>query len=69
MATQTAYTTESRALDYAYDPVFTVPGGGMVPGGGAQQPLSSQAAVSGENRFKYFRRPMVPFLNPVPPEV
>ena len=38
----------------------------------AQRPgegVSTTAAVSGDNRFKYFRRPMVPFLNPVPPEV
>jgi len=27
------------------------------------------AKVSGQNRYKYFRRPIIPFLQQVPPEV
>lgn len=32
-------------------------------------PVSNPADITGPNRYKYFRRPIVPFLHSVPPEV
>ena len=62
---------ESRPYDSYYDPVFTVRAN---PGRRASRPLyraadSSAKAVSGSKRAHYFRRPIVPFLHSVPPEV
>lgn len=36
---------------------------------GAQQAVPDTANVSGAHRFKYFKRPVIPFLNAVPPEI
>lgn len=36
---------------------------------GAHQPIPDTENVTGPHRFKYFKRPLVPFLNGEPPEV
>jgi hypothetical protein len=67
-----------RPHDYFFDPVYTVSGfqrGGGGGGGGGGQGTSvpgrilKLGAVSGANRFKYFKTPSVPTLRTVPPDV
>eukprot|EP01083_Nonionella_stella_P215681 776056_1 len=60
--------SENRALDHLYDPVFTASN---------QRPLYrptppekvDKATVTGAERYKFFKRPMRPFMQSVPPEV
>ncbi|XP_077985576.1 cilia- and flagella-associated protein 91-like isoform X2 [Glandiceps talaboti] len=47
-----------RYTTFNYDPRVQVP-----------QKHFDNAKVSGQNRYKYFRRPIIPFLQQVPPEV
>ncbi|XP_077864183.1 cilia- and flagella-associated protein 91-like [Saccoglossus kowalevskii] len=47
-----------RYTTFNYDPNVQVP-----------QEQFSDAQVAGQNRYKYFRRPIIPFLQQVPPEV
>lgn len=65
-----------RPHDYFFDPVYTVSGfqrggGGGGGGGGTSIPgrILKLGAVSGANRFKYFKTPSVPTLRTVPPDV
>mmetsp|Transcript_5191 Transcript_5191/g.7644 ORF Transcript_5191/g.7644 Transcript_5191/m.7644 type:complete len:661 (+) Transcript_5191:149-2131(+) len=66
-----------RPHDFYFDPVYTVSGfgggGGGGGGGSGGQAVAAKVlrlgAVSGANRFKYFRTPAVPTLRTVPPEV
>jgi len=62
MATRTIPT---RRYDHAYDPVYTAADSSRYPSGAR----SDAAAITAGNRYKYFRRPIVPFLHSVPPEV
>ncbi|XP_076457468.1 cilia- and flagella-associated protein 91-like [Babylonia areolata] len=47
-----------RYTTFNYDPSVSVP-----------PVMYENAEVSGRNRYKYFRRPIIPFLQQVPPEV
>ncbi|EQC40664.1 hypothetical protein SDRG_01742 [Saprolegnia diclina VS20] len=74
-------TIPTRALDAVYDPVYTVSNtGGQWRGGyrphhhsrrsGVPSTTSDgQAAVSGAQRAKYFKRPILPYVQTVPPEI
>jgi hypothetical protein len=58
---------ESRALDAFYDPVFTGPSQAR-----SGAPLSKgelAMAVTGQQRYKFFKRPVVPTLDAMPAEV
>jgi len=62
--------TESRPYDSVYDATFTGPTGALM----AQDPrvatqMSQPATVAGTGRFKYFRRPIMPRMSSVPPQV
>ena len=60
-------TQQARRYDHLYDPMYTSSEQhGAGAGGGAR---ADTGAVSGGNRYKYFRRPAVPFMHNVPPEV
>jgi hypothetical protein len=74
MASRSIAVQIERPHDFYFDPVYTVSGfnGGGGGGGGAQAVQAKVlrlGAVSGANRFKYFRTPAVPTLRTVPPEV
>ena len=60
-----------RPHDFYFDPVYTVSGfgGGAGGAGGGAGRVLRLGAVSGANRYKYFRTPAVPTLRTVPPEV
>lgn len=65
------YVSESRVYDYLYDPVFVTPHGrndcGLV-----QKQLSQPheaSMVSGTERYKYFKRPVIPQLDTLPAEL
>ena len=45
-------------FSFNYDPNVTVP-----------PKHFSDAEVGGRNRYKFFRRPIIPFLQQIPPEV
>lgn len=70
MASRAIAVQIERPNDYFYDPVYTVSGfgnaGAVAAGTGRALGLG---AVSGGNRFRYFRTPAVPTLRTVPPEV
>lgn len=59
---------QSRAYDQVFDPVFCTSNYGAInPGGNILPP--SAAIVSGTQRYKYTRRPVVPHIDAVAPEV
>jgi hypothetical protein len=60
---------ESRPYDYRYDPTYTVPNVGINNDPRVRAAASSDNMVTGTSRFKYFRRPIMPRMNPVPPNV
>ncbi|OQR84847.1 hypothetical protein ACHHYP_12628 [Achlya hypogyna] len=74
-------TIPARALDAVYDPVYTVSNtggqwkGGYRPhhhsrrSGGSYNNSEGQTAVSGAERAKYFKRPILPYVQAVPPEI
>ena len=63
-------TQQSRRYDHMYDPMYTsAEAGAVAPAGTAQGARADVGAVSGVNRYKYFKRPAVPFMHNVPPEV
>jgi hypothetical protein len=70
MATRSLAVQMERPHDYYYDPVYTVSGFGAAAqnASGAGRVLRL-GAVSGANRYKYFRTPAVTTLRTVPPEV
>jgi len=70
MASRAIAVQMERPNDYFYDPVYTVSGFGNA--GAAAQGTGRAlglGAVSGGNRYRYFRTPAVPTLRTVPPEV
>lgn len=117
MATQTQTVTQTRAMDHAYDPVYTVSSSRDFPTASVQQTIQpvpqnmfsdlkhypratmadirgmqnrpqagffhvkhaggelagdrrvASGDIGGRLRYKYFRRPMVPYLQSVPPDV
>ena len=65
---------ESRAYDSFYDPVYTTTTRNPPRAGHPARALYRAAdatpqAVTGSARHQYFKRPVVPFLHAVPPEV
>lgn len=61
-------TVQSRPYDAYYDPTYTASGAmGMDPRVAAA--ASTTNAVSGTTRFKYFRRPIMPRTNAIPPSI
>jgi len=68
---QTAYVTESRPYDQVYDPLYVSPFQDNSVGCNNRK-LSDPhetALVSGAPRYKYFKRPIVPLLNSLPPQI
>lgn len=63
-----SYVTESRAYDSVLDATYTGPFSQGVSQD-ARVKMSSKAMVSGTARYKYFRRPVMPKLNAVPPQI
>jgi hypothetical protein len=61
-------TVESRAYDAHFDPTFT-PAGAMGMDPRVAAAMSTANAVSGTTRFKYFRRPIMPHTNAIPPSI
>ena len=59
---------ESRSYDAVYDPVYTTHAS-LNRSKGRALYRATPAAISGSQRSKFFRRPIVPFLHAVPPEV
>mmetsp|Transcript_22409 Transcript_22409/g.50486 ORF Transcript_22409/g.50486 Transcript_22409/m.50486 type:complete len:638 (-) Transcript_22409:134-2047(-) len=70
MTTRAIAVQMERQHDYAFDPIYTVSGfRGGSQGAAASRMVLKLGAVSGANRFKYFRTPTVPSLQTVPPDV
>ncbi|EKX55082.1 hypothetical protein GUITHDRAFT_160607 [Guillardia theta CCMP2712] len=70
MTTRAIAVQIERPQDYAFDPIYTVSGfRGGNQGAAASRMVLKLSAVSGANRFKYFRTPTVPSLQTVPPDV
>lgn len=65
------YVSESRVYDYLYDPVFITPYGRNDCGGLSKQLSQPHEAsmVSGTERYKYFKRPVIPQLDTLPAEL
>lgn len=62
--------TQSRAYDAVFDSTFTTPySSNMVSDPRVRAQVSMPKAVSGTERFKYSRRPIMPRLNAVPPQI
>jgi len=61
--------TESRPYDAHYDATYTNPFTQMNNDPRVKSTLSSSNMVSGTSRYKYFRRPVMPRVNAVPPEI
>lgn len=70
MASRAIAVQIERPNDYYFDPIYTVSGFGNAghTAGGYGRVLKLNA-VSGANRYRYFRTPAVPTLRTVPPEV
>lgn len=61
--------TESRAYDSYYDPVYTGPYSNPAMDRRVAAAVSSSDVVSGSSRPKFFRRPVMPRINTVPPHL
>jgi len=59
-------TVPNRAYDHLYDPLYT---SGSHRGNYRSINAGTSATVQGGQRYKFFRRPLVPFLQSVPAEV
>ena len=59
--------TQSRAYDQVFDATYTGPS--MVSDPRVAVANSQQGTVAGAGRFKYFRRPIMPRMSSVPPQV
>lgn len=62
-----SYVAESRAYDMVYDTTYVGPFHQASTDNRVK--MSSNTIVSGSSRYKYFRRPIMPRMNPVPPQV
>ena len=71
MASRSIAVQMERPHDFYFDPVYTVSSFAAAGAGAASIPthVLRLGAVSGANRYKYFRAPSVPTLRTVPPEV
>ena len=63
------HVTESRAYDAHYDSTFTGPFNNVKLDARVAAALSNPNMVSGNTRFKYFRRPIAPRMSAMPPNV
>lgn len=62
-------TVESRPYDSRYDPTFTNPFTNASLDPRVMAAVSSTNAVAGTGRFKYFRRPIMPRISAIAPQV
>lgn len=62
-------TVESRAYDAQYDSTFTGPFHNVALDPRVASTLSSGAMVAGTGRFMYFRRPIMPRISAIAPQV
>lgn len=62
-------TVESRPYDMRYDPVYTGPHSRMRTDPRVARAVSSSKVVSGQSRYKYFRRPVMPRVSAIPPQI
>jgi hypothetical protein len=60
---------ESRAYDARYDPTFTGPYTQVNIDPRVTAAVSANTMVSGQGRYKYFRRPIMPRINGIPPQI
>lgn len=60
---------QQRAYDHLYDPVFTSPATGIYRTEAAGTQASLPSTVTGTSRHKFFKKPIVPHLHAVAPEV
>jgi hypothetical protein len=60
---------ESRPYDQYFDPVFTGPFTYVQSDPRVAAAVSSSNMVAGRTRYKYFKRPLLPRMNAVPPNV
>lgn len=61
---------ESRPYDQSYDPTFTGPfNNTFVSDPRVVAAASNKTVITGQSRFKYFRRPVMPRMNAVPPYI
>lgn len=61
-------TVESRAYDNNFDPVYTGPYT-MHSDPRVATAISNTNVVSGQSRYKYFRRPVMPRISAIPPQI
>ena len=62
-------TVESRPYDMRYDPVYTGPHSNIQSDPRVTAAASSSKVVSGQSRYKYFRRPVMPRVSAIPPQI
>jgi hypothetical protein len=62
-------TVESRPYDAYFDPVFTTPQNYIQSDPRVAVAASAANVVAGSGRFKYFRRPIMPRISAIPPQV
>lgn len=62
-------TVESRPYDMRYDPVYTGPHNNMASDPRVAATSSMPQAVAGQSRYKYFRRPVMPRVSAIPPQI
>ena len=60
---------ESRPLDARYDSTYIGPFTNVQMDNRVRAAMSSSDAVSGQPRYKYFRRPVMPRMSAIPPSV
>lgn len=62
-------TIESRPYDVYYDPVYTTPSNYIQNDNRVISSVSNTNIVTGTGRFKYFRRPIMPRISAIPPQI
>lgn len=62
-------TVESRAYDAHFDPVYTTNTSNIRSDPRVIAAVSSTDAVSGSERYQYFRRPVMPRISAIPAQV
>lgn len=64
-----ARTVESRPYDAYFDPVFTTPQNYVQSDPRVVVAASNPNAVSGSGRYRFFRRPIMPRISAIPPQI
>lgn len=62
-------TVESRPYDAYFDPVFTTPHNYVQSDPRVVASVSNTNAVSGSGRYRFFRRPIMPRISAIPPQI